>query len=92
MKVPAPKGRSHWDGEEEVYTLVQYARVSRKEKRRYGLWKVAKMLHLVPERFGCDCYHCQQDWDCCGRLYPATARVRDTRRGVRVELVHYRNI
>ena len=41
---------------------------------------------------GCDCSHCANDWDCCGRMVPQRARVVPARHGVRIEQAYHRNV
>lgn len=42
--------------------------------------------------YGCDCAHCRNDWDCCGRLYPAHVTAKRVRGGIRITQSYYRNI
>lgn len=42
--------------------------------------------------YGCDCAHCRNDWDCCGRLFPAHVTAKRVRGGIRITQSYYRNI
>jgi hypothetical protein len=41
---------------------------------------------------GCSCSHCQNDWDCCGRLYPSHHSVLAAEGGFKVATRYERNI
>lgn len=41
---------------------------------------------------GCDCYHCQQDWDCCGNFFTHGATYRRASRGFTATQTFQRNI
>jgi len=41
---------------------------------------------------GCSCNHCQNDWDCCGRMVPRSARMVFVKGGVKLVQWYYRNI
>lgn len=44
------------------------------------------------DTFGCDCAHCRNDWDCCGRLFLSSVEVIPSRKGVKVVQHYGRNI
>lgn len=46
--------------------------------------------HVMPP--GCDCRHCRNDWDCCGRMVPGSVRIFPARRGVVAVQYFARNI
>lgn len=41
---------------------------------------------------GCDCYHCQMDWDCCGNFFTYGATYARTRRGFTATQHFQRNV
>lgn len=41
---------------------------------------------------GCNCNHCQNDWDCCGKLVPRYPRMVLVNGGVKVVQYYVRNI
>lgn len=42
--------------------------------------------------YGCECSHCLNGWDCCGRLFPAIVNARIVRGGIRITQSYPRNI
>lgn len=40
----------------------------------------------------CQCSHCLNDWDCCGRLVPGTIKVQPRRGGLYVVQTYDRNV
>lgn len=42
--------------------------------------------------YGCRCSHCQNDWDCCGRMVPGYITMRPVRGGVKLSQSFNRNV
>mgnify|MGYP007060693973 FL=1 len=54
---------------DDVHIQSRTVRASAREMKGVSLRTLARDLDLLP--YGCDCSHCRNDWDCCGRLFPA---------------------
>lgn len=64
---------------------------------RYGTRMTLALEHALLDRdliqtYGCECSHCAHDWDCCGRLFPATVHAQRVRGGIRITQSYQRNV
>lgn len=91
MKVLKPNYHSiAYRNGDDVHTRSLTVRASARELKGLNLYSVAYDLGLTP--YGCNCSHCRNDWDCCGRLFPAHHKVERMKRGFRVVTEYQRNI
>lgn len=99
--LPIPAVRYFHDG--ETYTATFTVRANRAETRAlFGRTRRAYRAQraLVRELTdsgtlapgGCDCRHCRNDWDCCGRFILSFTEMRRARRGFTVTQTFDRNV
>lgn len=77
-----------------------HVRLSRRERRALSAGRLSVRDAVIRELTargvldtgGCDCSHCRNDWDCCGRFIVSGRRTRNTRRGLSVVTYYTRNI
>lgn len=62
---------------------------SRESRREFGKLLIEEGYADAP---GCYCSHCQNDWDCCGRMVPGSPRLVRKGYGLLVEQHYDRNI
>lgn len=79
-----------WTDEDEAVRVVRIPANAR--ARKAGLTVATLRDAGIVERPGCDCRHCANDWDCCGRMVPGRVTIERVRRGFRVSQQYSRNI
>lgn len=92
------KRRESWETEEYDSGLNVAIRIDCNARDRKGYLKNRKFLidglmdsgDLIPTR--CDCTHCLNDWDCCGRLIGYQPKVIPVKGGVLVRQYAARNL
>lgn len=87
-----PEDHPDRDGQTETIRLRARSRDfprTRAQKRRF----ITQLMDLgVIDAPGCRCSHCENDWDCCGRLFVASTSVHRARRGLTVVQHYLRNV
>lgn len=67
----------------------------RENRTRRAMLRAMIAAGYLPQPGRCDCSHCANDWDCCGRLFPSRVTLRSVNRreAFATAVVHYvRNV
>lgn len=67
----------------------------RENRTRRAVLRAMIAAGYLPQPGRCDCSHCANDWDCCGRLFPSRVTLRNVNRreAFATAVIHYvRNV
>lgn len=91
------RGRDTGDADtwENVVSVPVSRRMIRENRTRRALLRAMIEANYLPQPGRCDCSHCANDWDCCGRLFPSRVTLRNVNRREHfaTAVIHYvRNV
>ncbi|USV40954.1 hypothetical protein [Xanthomonas phage BUDD] len=94
-------GKDFYGNLEGDETIVRHILVSLNARKRKAILKNRKSRYRfirelqasgIVERGGCQCSHCMNDWDCCGRWFMSHAKIIPAPKGVFIAKTYQRNI
>lgn len=65
--------------------------ITRNRRAMYAFVRAQQAGGMLPE-FGCNCSHCQNDWDCCGRMVAHYAKASRVKRHLVITFHYCRNV
>lgn len=77
----------------DVRTRIDANARDRRHMLRNKQWLIKDLMdRSIISEHGCSCSHCQNGWDCCGRMFASSTRIVPAKGGVEVVQSFSRNI
>jgi hypothetical protein len=98
MKILAPQVRFDDVQGDDYKTTTHLIKLSKRERDELAKMKPRNFIKDLTEMgvlqpYGCDCTHCRNDWDCCGRFTLSYNQVKPAgKRHLKVQQVFTRNL